>query len=187
MAKFLKSCTVDGYPLSSSEICFLGRSNVGKSSLINALYGKKTAYVGKRPGKTRMLNFFDIDSKYTIVDVPGYGYASRSNEEIILFDKMMDSYFSSRDVLKLAVVIVDARHKPTADDIDMLEYLRHFNIPFIVLNNKIDKLSNNEFYKNYKVTKDTLGIDDNQIINISAETKKNIDTLKEYLENHLML
>ena len=114
MTTFLKSAlSFNEFPNSNKELIFLGKSNVGKSSLINSLYGKKTAYVGKTPGKTKMLNFFDVDNKYTFVDAPGYGYAKRSEKEIIQFGNMMEDYFQKRKELKLAILIIDVRHKPS--------------------------------------------------------------------------
>ena len=101
MAKFIKSVNLKkDYPQTNGEVVFIGRSNVGKSSLINSLYGK-IAYVGKTPGKTKLLNFFDVDGKYTVCDVPGYGFANRSYDELIAFGQMMEDYFAIREALKL--------------------------------------------------------------------------------------
>lgn len=139
MIKFICSATrKEGYPETSDEVVFVGRSNVGKSSLINALYGK-VAYVGKTPGKTRLLNFFNVDDKYTVCDVPGYGYANRSDKEIIEFGQMMDEYFSKRENLRLCVIILDIRRIPNQDDLDMYEFLKENNIPVLFILNKCDK------------------------------------------------
>ena len=182
MISFIKSAkSINDFPKTEREVVFVGRSNAGKSSLLNALYKKDLAYVGKTPGKTRLINFFDIDGKYTAVDVPGYGFANRSKQESIDFAKMMDDYFS-RKVVKLAVIIVDSRLGLTQDDIDMKEYLESKNIKYIIAANKIDKLSNNElnnnkqlFFKDYKY-----------VVYISAEKKTNIDTLNSEIESILM-
>ena len=187
MINFIKSATnINNYPDSNAEIIFIGKSNVGKSSIINCLYGKKTAYVGKTPGKTKMLNFFDVDNKYTFVDAPGYGYAKRSEKEIILFGEMMEEYFSKRNCLKLAIMIIDARHKPTNDDLDMKEYLNNYQIPYVIIANKIDKLSNNELFNNKKMILDYLNLDDNHIIFVSATKKTNIDKLKEIINESIL-
>ena len=159
MVKFIKSSTKkENYPDTNAEVVFVGRSNVGKSSLINALYGK-IAYVGKMPGKTTLLNFFNVDDKYTICDVPGYGYAKRSEKEIIAFSKMIDEYFETRKELKLCVVILDIRRIPSNDDLDMLDFLRSKNIPYLLVLNKCDKLSNNMRINQEKMIKESLGED----------------------------
>ncbi|MBQ6493890.1 MAG: YihA family ribosome biogenesis GTP-binding protein [Erysipelotrichaceae bacterium] len=164
-----------GFPPTEKEVVFVGRSNVGKSSLINALYQQKIAFVGKKPGKTRLINFFDADGLYTAVDVPGYGYAQRSQKEMIAFAKMMDDYFSRYDKIRLTVMIVDSRHGLTGDDEDMKEYLEGRKIPYVIAANKIDKLSNNQLMNN----KNRLFKDMNNVIYVSAQTRKNMDQLKE--------
>lgn len=182
MIKFIKGATkhID-YPNSNYEIVFVGRSNVGKSSLINALYGK-IAYVGKTPGKTRILNFFDVDGNYTVCDVPGYGYANRSNKEIIEFGEMMEDYFNNRKCLKLCVCIIDIRHKPTNDDIEMIEYLKEKKMKCLIVANKDDKLSNNQRVLALKTISETLDIPKEKIINVSCLKKTNIDKLKEIID-----
>ena len=178
MIKFIKSATSsEYYPSSKYEVVFVGRSNVGKSSLINALFGK-IAYVGKTPGKTRVLNFFDVDGAFTVCDVPGYGYANRSDKEIIEFGEMMEDYFTNRKSLKLCVVIIDIRHKPSKDDIDMIEYLKEKGIKYRIVLNKADKLSNNERFNSIKLISETLDVDKNELIPISCVSKTNIDILK---------
>lgn len=158
MISFICSAThLSSYPESSGEVVFVGKSNVGKSSLINALYGK-VAYVGKTPGKTRLLNFFNVDNKYTVCDVPGYGYANRSEKEIIAFGEMMEEYFSKREALKLCVMILDIRRTPNEDDLDMYNYLNKNNIPVLFVLNKCDKLSNNQRINQEKLIYKTLGI-----------------------------
>ncbi len=123
------------------EIVLAGRSNVGKSSFINAMTErKKLAYVGSTPGKTRLLNFFNLDDKYMLVDVPGYGYANLSKQQLLRFGEMMEDYFNERKQKKGAVILVDARHLPSEDDHTMLEYIRYFELPILIVATKIDKV-----------------------------------------------
>lgn len=181
MISFIKSAkSINDFPKTEREVVFVGRSNAGKSSLLNALYKKDLAYVGKTPGKTRLINFFDIEGKYTAVDVPGYGFAHRSQDEAIEFGNMMDDYFSRKNV-KLAVIIVDSRLGLTKDDIDMKDYLESKNIKYIIAANKIDKLSNNELNKN----KQMFFNDYKYVTYISAVKKTNISELKEDIESLL--
>lgn len=186
MVTFIKGVkTGKDYPESDNEVVIVGRSNVGKSSFINALYNQKIAYVGKTAGKTRMLNFFDVDGRYTMVDVPGYGFANRSNAELIAFGEMMDNYFGSRTCLKLVVMIVDIRHKPTKDDIAMMEYLRHHHLNVMVVANKSDKLSYSKALASKKIIAETLGIDANYIYPISSLKKEKIDIVRSAIEEKM--
>ena len=174
-------CSAKGkasFPDTEKEVVFVGRSNVGKSSLINALYKKKLAYVGKTPGKTRLINFFDIDGIYTAVDVPGYGYARRSDQEAVEFGKMMDEYFTRKDKIALVIMITDARIGLTKDDEDMKEYLDEHELPYIIAANKTDKLYNNQLMNNrHKLYKDM-----DNVVFVSAEKKKNIEQIKEKID-----
>ena len=179
MVNFIKSAKFkNDFPESDREVVFVGRSNAGKSSLLNALYKKDLAYVGKTPGKTRLINFFNIDDLYIAVDVPGYGYANRSQKEAIEFGKMMDDYFS-RKCVKLAVVIVDSRIGLTQDDVDMLDFLIANKIKYIIAANKIDKLSNNQLNNN----KQKYFNDYKYVYYVSAEKRTNIDLLKDEILN----
>lgn len=181
MINFIKSAkTLNDFPKTKREVVFVGRSNAGKSSLINALYKKDIAKAGKMPGKTKLINFFDVDSDYTVVDVPGYGYAKRSDIDTIAFSDMMDNYFS-RKTVKLAILIVDSRIGLTEDDIEMKNYLESKKIKYIIAANKIDKLSNNElsnnkhlFFNEYK-----------HIVYVSAEKKTNINELVNLIEKNI--
>ena len=124
------------------EIVLAGRSNVGKSSLINTLAeNRKMAYVGKTPGKTRLLNFFEVDQTFRLVDVPGYGYAHASQKLLLQFGKMMEDYFHDRKNIKGVILLVDARHRPTEDDLTMLEFARYFQLPVLLVATKADKCS----------------------------------------------
>lgn len=177
MISFIKSAkSINDFPKTEREVVFVGRSNAGKSSLLNALYKNNLAYVGKTPGKTRLINFFDINGEYTAVDVPGYGFANRSQDEAIEFGNMMDDYFSRKNV-KLAIVIVDSRIGLTQDDIDMKEYLESKNIKYIIAANKIDKLSNNELNNNKRMFFN----DYRYVIYVSALKKTNINELNNQI------
>ena len=131
----------DGKP----QVTFAGRSNVGKSSVINRLLGRKNfARVGATPGKTNQINYFDIDGKIYFTDLPGYGYAKVSKEERDRWGRLMESYFAEPDLITLGVLIVDARHKPTADDVTMCDWFKGTGCPVIVVANKLDKLKKSE-------------------------------------------
>lgn len=184
MINFIKSAKrLNEFPDSNLELVFVGRSNVGKSSLINALYNQKIAYVGKTPGKTRMLNFFNINDKYTICDVPGYGYANRNQDELIEFGNMMEDYFNNRNCLKMCILILDVRRIPNEDDKDMIDYLidKHINITIVL--NKIDKLSKNELIKAKKDIANALNLNEDKFICLSCEKRINIDILKDKINN----
>ena len=182
MVRFICSAVNERqFPDTEKEVVFVGRSNVGKSSLINALYKQKLAYVGKTPGKTKLINFFDVDGLYTAVDVPGYGYAKRSKQEALQFAEMMDDYFGRKDKIRLVVMIVDARIGLTADDEDMKDYLQEHDLPYVLAANKIDKLSNNQLMNN----KHKFFNDFENVVYVSAEKKKNIDQLHDYIGRYI--
>ena len=185
MVSFIASAVnKDNYPSSNKEIVFVGRSNAGKSSLINSLYGK-IAYVGKTPGKTKTLNFFDVDGLYSVCDAPGYGYAKRSDKEIILFGNMMEEYFSNRSELKLCIIVLDIRRIPNNDDKEMFEYCKINHIPCLFVLNKADKLSGNDITNQTKIIKNELNIDDSNIVVTSTLKGKNIDSLKLRINSYL--
>lgn len=172
-----------------NEICFVGRSNVGKSSFINSLTNNnKLAKVANTPGKTRLLNFFDINkSQFRLVDAPGYGYAKINDATKIQFAKMMQDYFVNRKNLKGVFMLVDLRHKPTKDDIQMYEFLKYYNIKVVIVGTKLDKLKRNEYSKNEQMIKQTLGfVSSDSFIKISNLNKTNIsecyDKINELLE-----
>ncbi len=163
------------------EICLAGRSNVGKSSFINTITNhSKMSNVSGTPGKTRTLNFFNINDELRLVDVPGYGYAKVNDKIKESFGDMLDTYLRERDVLKGLVLIVDYRHKPTHDDKMMYDYAKHYHIPVIVVATKEDKLKRNDLKKNEKIIKDTLGFDKNDIfLRFSSLNKVGIDEVWE--------
>ncbi|MDD8048189.1 MAG: ribosome biogenesis GTP-binding protein YihA/YsxC [Thomasclavelia sp.] len=144
----------------SPEIMLAGRSNVGKSSFINTILSRKAlARVSATPGKTRTLNFYNVNDALTLVDVPGYGYAKVNDEMTKSFGKMMDEYLSKRNTLRGMILLVDYRHKPTKDDISMYEFIKHYNVPVLVVATKEDKLKRNDLKKNEKLIKETLNLD----------------------------
>jgi GTP-binding protein len=130
------------------QIAFSGRSNVGKSSLINTLLGRKSlARVSSAPGKTITVNFYDVDSKLFLVDLPGYGYAKRTAQEQLKWSNLVDGYFTKNpniDLVKLVVQLVDSRIGYTKDDIDMIAYMNEAEVPYIIVATKTDKLNKTE-------------------------------------------
>lgn len=171
-AEFIKSAASPKQFIQSSLPCvaFAGKSNVGKSSVINRLLNRKNfARVGSEPGKTIHVNYFLIDGKLYIVDLPGYGYAKVSRSERERWGKLMEDFFAS-GLFKLGVMIVDARHKPTADDITMAEWFKSSNCPFVIVANKLDKLKKSEIEPNMALIRSTLELDESvRIIPFSAE------------------
>ena len=143
----------DGKP----QVTFAGRSNVGKSSVINRLLGRKNfARVGATPGKTSQINYFDIDGRLYFTDLPGYGYAKVSKEERDRWGRLMERYFAEEGLITLGVLIVDARHKPTADDVTMCDWFKGTGCPVIVVANKLDKLKKSEIEPNLTLIRQTL-------------------------------
>ena len=165
------------------EICLSGRSNVGKSSFINTMTNRNgLAKVSGTPGKTRTLNFFNINDTLRFVDVPGYGYAKVSDKMIQQFGEMIDTYLRNRNNLKALVLIVDYRHKPTKDDVAMYDYAKYYDIPVIVVATKEDKLKRNDLIKNEKLIKKTLDFDENDyFVRFSSLNKKGIDQAWEII------
>ena len=180
-AEFLTSITDlsklprDGLP----QIVFSGKSNVGKSSVINRVLNRKNfARVGETPGKTVHINFFRIDGKAYFVDLPGYGYAKVPKVEKERWGKLMEQYFTVPDRISLGVLIVDARHKPTADDVTMCEYFKSSGRPFAVVANKLDKLKKSELEPNLALIRQTLALtEDTPLIPFSAEKGTGRDEL----------
>ncbi len=157
----------DGIP----QIVFSGKSNVVKSSVINRVLNRKNfARVGETPGKTVHINFFRIDGKAYFVDLPGYGYAKVPKSEKERWGKLMEQYFSVPERIDLGVLIVDARHKPTADDVTMAAYFQSSDRPFVVVANKLDKLKKSEIEPNLARIRETLALpEDVLLIPFSAE------------------
>ncbi|WP_163970149.1 ribosome biogenesis GTP-binding protein YihA/YsxC [Oceanobacillus halotolerans] len=154
------------------EIALAGRSNVGKSSFINKLINRKNlARTSSKPGKTQTLNFYLINEAFYFVDVPGYGYAKVSKKEREKWGIMMEEYFETRETLKAVVLITDIRHEPTRDDIQMYEFLKHFQLPVIVIATKLDKIPKGKRSKHLTRTSKILQVESEDIIiPFSAET-----------------
>jgi len=172
-AEFIKSAADPKGFIKSDlpAIVFSGKSNVGKSSVINRLLNRKNfARVGQAPGKTIHVNYFLIDGKLYFVDLPGYGYAKVSQSERDRWGKLMESFFATEGAFDLGVMIVDSRHKPTADDVTMAQWFLGTECPFVVVANKCDKLKKSEIEPNMKLIRETLGLpDDVELITFSAE------------------
>ena len=172
-AEFVRSvtavadCPKDGLP----QIAFAGKSNVGKSSVINKLLLRKNfARVGEAPGKTTHINFFRIDAKLYLVDLPGYGYAKVPRTEKERWGRLMEQYFAAEDTIDYGVMIVDARHKPTANDVIMADYFKASGKPFVVVANKLDKLKKSEIEPNLVCIRETLTLPEEvELIPFSAE------------------
>lgn len=171
-----------------NEVAFVGRSNVGKSSIINALTNRrKLAKVSQTPGKTRLINFFLINDGFYLVDLPGYGYAKVSKSEKASWGKTIETYLTGREELKKVILLVDSRHKPTADDIMMYEWIKHFNYECVVVATKSDKLSNNELVKSRKLIRETLKLGENEQLHFfSSLNKKGKDELIDTLFSDLV-
>ena len=153
------------------QVAFAGRSNVGKSSVINRLLNRKNfARVGAAPGKTIHINYFKIDGAFYLVDLPGYGYAKVSKAERDRWGKLMEEYFARPDLLTLGVMIVDSRHKPTADDCTMARWFRDTGCPLVVVANKLDKLKKSEIDPSLQLIRETLELEEGTaLIPFSAE------------------
>ena len=172
-AEFIRSAAAPKQFLRSSlpKVAFAGRSNVGKSSVINRLVNRRQfAKVGETPGKTIHVNYFDIDGKLWFIDLPGYGFAKVSQEERDRWAKLMESFFAEDGTFDAGVLIVDARHKPTADDVRMAEYFKRSGRAFVVLANKLDKLKKSEIDPAMALIRETLRLTEGtELIPFSAE------------------
>ncbi len=169
------------------EIAFAGRSNVGKSSLLNKLFGRKNlARVSSVPGKTITINFYQVD-EYNFVDLPGYGYAKVAKTEKDRWAEMMEGYFNSDRNIKLVVQLVDMRHPPTKDDIMMMEFLQSTGYEFIVVMTKADKLKKKKDYNERieKSKQEMSFVPEERIIPFSSETGAGLDIVKKYIEEYL--
>lgn len=148
----------DQYPDTGlPEVALAGRSNVGKSSFINTMIARKSmARISSKPGKTQTLNFFNIDEQLVFVDVPGYGYAKVSKSERERWGKMIETYLTTRETLAVVIQLVDIRHEPSQDDVLMYDFLKHYDIPVIIIATKEDKIPKGKVQKHLKIIRQTL-------------------------------
>ena len=169
------------------EIAFAGRSNVGKSSLLNTITGrKKLARVSGSPGKTRTINFYIVNDEFRIVDLPGYGYAKVSRSVSESWGEMMEKYFESRENLLEVVQLVDIRHEPSKQDIEMYQYLRHYGLDGVVVATKADKISRNQIQKHIKMIRQTLKLSgEDLVIPVSSLKKTGQEQLLDIMEQLL--
>lgn len=174
-------------PVGLPEIAFAGRSNVGKSSLLNLLTGRKAlARVSGSPGKTRTINFYKVNDEFRIVDLPGYGYAKISKSVSENWGEMMEAYLSNREGLKKVIQLVDVRHAPSAQDVQMYEYLKYYGLDGIVVATKADKVSRNELQKCISVIRKTLDLSpEDKVIPISSLKRSGHDVLLAEIEKLL--
>ena len=181
MAEFVRSAAEAKQFIRSSvpAVAFAGKSNVGKSSVINRLLNRRNfARVGAQPGKTIHVNYFRIDERLYFVDLPGYGYAKVSASERERWGRLMEQFFAEAGLFTLGVLIVDARHKPTADDGTMADWFKRSGLPFVVVANKLDKLKKTEIAPNLALIRETLALpDETPLIPFSAEKGQGRDEL----------
>ncbi len=187
-AEFIRSATkAADFPRDRMpQTVFAGRSNVGKSSVINRLLNRKNfARVGSAPGKTTHINYFLIDKQLYLVDLPGYGYAKVSKQERDRWGRLIESWFADTSLMTLGVLIVDSRHKPTADDCTMANFFLNTEKPFVVVANKLDKLKKSEIEGNIQRVRDVLELPDNvPVIPFSAEKGDGKQQLIELILSH---
>lgn len=177
-------------PENLKEVAFAGRSNVGKSSLLNLLTGrKKLARVSGSPGKTRTINFYIVNDEFRIVDLPGYGYAKVSKSISEGWGEMMENYLENRPNLLKVIQLVDIRHAPSKQDIEMYDYLRHYGLDGIVVATKADKISRNQLQKHIKMIRQSLKLSqEDKVIPVSALKRTGhqelLDVIEELLESN---
>ena len=170
-----------------TEVALSGRSNVGKSTFINSMIGRKNmARTSQQPGKTQTLNFYNIDEQLIFVDVPGYGYTKVSKVQREKFGKMIEEYITQRENLKLVIQLVDLRHQPTEDDVLMYNYLKHFDIPTLVICTKEDKIAKGKVQKHIKRIKDKLELESgDNIISYSSIKNSKQQEIWNFIETYI--
>lgn len=188
-SKFLISVANSGKlpEYDAPEIAIAGKSNVGKSTLINFLVNnKKMAKTSSSPGRTRLLNYFEINNgEFNIVDLPGYGFAKAPKSEIAKWGEMIEGYFQNSDKLKNVFVLVDSRHEPSQDDIQLISYFYYYHIPFTIIATKTDKLSRAQIAKNRKLIAETFRIGIDNVIMSSSENRTGKEQILSRIEQVL--
>ena len=169
------------------ELAFAGRSNVGKSSLINALLNRKAlARTSSQPGKTQTINFYEVNEELFLVDLPGYGYAAASREARASWGKMIEKYLRGSETLRTVFLLVDFRHAPTADDRQMFEWIREAKLSPVVIATKADKLKRSQLAKQEKLIRETLGMTkEEKLLRFSAQTKDGREEIWKTIEELL--
>jgi len=188
-SKFITSAAKPNqYPIHPlSEIAFIGKSNVGKSSLINMLLErKKLAKVSSTPGKTTLINFFDVNGTLAFVDLPGYGYASRSKKEQQTWGVMIETYLSIRENLMLFFLLLDVRRMPSANDLQILSWLKSYTKDFAIVVTKADKLNHKDRNKQIKKISEAIGVDKDQFYVVSALKKTGKQQVLKLIEDTLI-
>ncbi|MFA7032231.1 MAG: ribosome biogenesis GTP-binding protein YihA/YsxC [Bacilli bacterium] len=186
-ATFIKSATkLSEAPIEDlPEVLIVGKSNVGKSSLINAMcHRKRLAFTSSKPGHTRLLNYYDIDHRFYLVDAPGYGYARGGVDLDALFGEMMSDFFSDNHRLKLVLILVDSRRELVANDQEIIDYLSINHIPFLMIITKTDKVNQSEKAALLKHLK-TLAIEVDHLFFTSLLKPKTLDSVKVAIEKAL--
>ena len=180
MAVAPKGYPDDGLP----ELAFAGRSNVGKSSFINAMLNRTNlARTSGKPGKTRTINFYLINEEFRFVDLPGYGYAQVSKSERKKWGDIIEKYLRKRDNLKAIVLLVDIRHKPSGQDVDMYHWIKSFGYDAIIVATKADKIARGQWERHMKIIREELQIEGNDfVVPFSSSKKLNVDKLWEIFE-----
>lgn len=170
-----------------TEIAFAGKSNVGKSTLINAMLGRKAlARTSSQPGKTRTINFYDVNDAMYVVDLPGYGYAKAPKTEIAKWGAMIEEYLEKRQELKAIILLIDIRHEPGKNDIMMYEWLKHYGYDIIIAATKSDKINRSQIQKHLSVIRKTLGLGQNDVlIPFSGEKKTGVQELWTEIDKFL--
>lgn len=184
--KFVKSASKPAEFITDElpQVAIVGRSNVGKSSLINMLANnKKMAKTSSTPGRTRLVNYFDIDGKVYLVDLPGYGFAQASKSIKKEWDRVLDDYFNNTHNLKLVLLLIDSRHLPSELDVMMINYLVELNIPYQIILTKADKLSRNELNKNINAISNHIRHNKLMFISTSADKKIGAEQIAKAIDN----
>ncbi len=186
--EFIKSATKpkEYPPPNKPEIAVVGRSNVGKSSFINAVFKRNIAKVSSKPGKTKLVNFFSLNDKIYFVDLPGYGFAAVSKAERQRWKNMIEQYFMNRPNLNFVIMLVDSRYEPTKLDVVMREWLESMDIPFVVVATKIDKLTQKEKSRAKKMIRETLDLEkDFPVFLTSAKEGTGIKDVISYIFSNI--